>query len=182
MLILLSGCSGSGKNTIIKELLRRNPNLKFLKSCTTRAPRKGEDIYSYLSKDEFDNCIKQGKMVEYEEIHQNFYGLLKSVVDEVIDSHDKNIHFIKDVGVLGQINLSHYLKDKVKVLSIFITVPKRELVKRLTERGEKEIELRLSRMEFEMGYINNFDEVINNINLEKTLTRIEKLIAKALKQ
>lgn len=179
MLILLAGCSGSGKNTIIKELLKRNSNLKFLKSCTTRKKRFNEnDEYVFLSKEEFDKKLKNDEMFEHEEIHQNFYGLTKKVLEEIATSNENNQHYIKDIGVLGHINLLRFFKGKVPVLSIFLTAPKKELIRRLKERGEKEIDLRLSRMEFEMGYVRNFDVVINNVHLEKTVARIEKLINK----
>lgn len=180
MLILISGCSGSGKNTIIQELLKRNSNIKFLKSCTTRKkrPSEGKEAYIYLSKDEFDQKLKNDEIFEHEEIHQNFYGLLKSSLDEVVECDKNDQHFVKDIGVLGQINLVRALKNKVNVLSIFLTVPRKELIRRLTVRGEKDIDLRLSRMEFEMGYINNFDVTINNIDIEKTTKRVEKLINK----
>lgn len=180
MLILISGSSGSGKNTIISQLMKRNPKIKFLKSCTTRKRRdiEKDSNYIHLSKEEFDKKLVAGEIFEYEEIHRNFYGMLNSSLDEVVQKHAEGVHFAKDIGVLGQINLARALKDKVPVLSIFLTVPKSELIKRLKERGEKEIDLRLSRMEFEVGYSGNFDVVIRNVDLEKTLTRIEKLIAK----
>lgn len=178
MLLLISGCSGSGKNTIIKKLMERNENIKFLKSCTTRSPRPGEDSYIYLTKEEFDTKLKNNEIFEYEEIHQNFYGTLNSSLEEVENSHDSGIHFAKDIGVLGQINMARALKGKTPVLSIFLTVPKKELIKRLEARGEKQIDLRLSRMEFEMGYLDNFDVVIRNLDIDKTVTRIEKLIKK----
>lgn len=183
MLILIAGSSGSGKNTIIQELISRNPNIKFLKSCTTRKKRPNEhdESYIYLSKEEFDKKLKQGEMFEHEEIHQNFYGLLKSSLEEVIKNDKNDIHFIKDIGVLGQISLTRALKGQTDVISIFLIVPKAELVKRLKERGEKNIDLRLARMEFEMGYISNFDERIRNLDKEKTVARIEKLIAKRKK-
>lgn len=180
MLILISGCSGSGKNTIIQELLKRYNNIKFLKSCTTRKkrPNENKDAYIYISKEEFDQKLKNDEIMEHEEIHQNFYGLLKSSINEVIEFDKKDQHYVKDVGVLGQINLVRALKNKVNVLSIYLKVPRKELIRRLTLRGERDIDLRLSRMEFEMGYINNFDVIINNIDIEKTTTRIEKLIKK----
>lgn len=183
MLIIISGSSGSGKNTIIKELMKRNKNLSFLKSCTTRKKRKGEaeDSYIFLTKENFDKMLKSGEICEHEEIHQNFYGLSKSSLDEVVASDSDNHHFIKDVGVLGQKNLVRVLKDKVNVLSIFLTVPKEELIKRLQIRGEPDIDLRISRMEFEESYKGNFDEIINNIDINKTTEKIEKLIKKAEK-
>lgn len=184
MLILISGCSGAGKNTIIQEIIKKNNNIKFLKSCTTRKKRPNEtpDTYIYLTKDQFDEKLKKGEMFENEEIHQNFYGLLNFSLEEVIKEDKKNIHYIKDIGVLGQINLVRALKNKTPVLSIFLKVPRAELIRRLKERGEKDIDLRLSRMEFEYGYLDNFDEIINNVSIEKTVIRVEKLIAKYKKK
>ena len=181
MLILISGSSGAGKNTIIDHLMQRNDNIRLLQSCTTRKRRKNEkeNAYIYLSKEEFDEKLKNGEIFENEEIHQNFYGILNSSLQEVLKEASKNIHYIKDVGVLGQINLSRELKKKkIPVLTIFIQVPRAQLIERLKNRGEKNIDLRLSRMEFETGYIDNFDEIVKNVDLEKTLTRIEKIINK----
>ncbi|MDD2227772.1 MAG: AAA family ATPase [Clostridia bacterium] len=180
MLIIISGFSGSGKNTVINELIKRNENLSFLKSCTTRKkrPNENKDAYIFLCKKTFDKMLEKGDISEYEEIHQNFYGIAKSSLDEVVSCDKEKKHFIKDVGVLGQISLTRILKDKVKTLSIFLTAPKKELIKRLTLRGEPDIDLRLSRMEFEENYKGNFDIVINNANLNKTIKIIEKLIKK----
>ncbi|MBR5012857.1 MAG: guanylate kinase, partial [Clostridia bacterium] len=79
MLILISGCSGAGKNTVIQAITGKNNNIKFLQSCTTRQHRPNErpDTYQYLTKEEFDHLVKTDQMFEYEEIHQNFYGLTK---------------------------------------------------------------------------------------------------------
>lgn len=134
-----------------------------------------QNPYLYLTKEEFEDKIKNGEMFEYEEIHENFYGMLKSSVDEI---KKKENHFIKDIGVLGQINLKRALKSKVEVLSIFLTAPKEELIKRLKARGDHDIDLRMSRMEFELGYAKNYDYVIENNNLDKTIKKIEALIKK----
>lgn len=183
MLVLLSGCSGAGKNTVIQALTNKNKNIKFLQSCTTRKPRPHEpkDIYQFVSKQQFDDMQKNGEIFEYEEIHQNFYGITKSSLAQIVEDDKKGIHYIKDIGVLGQINLSRALKNKVAVVSIFLEVPHEELISRLQKRGEKDIDLRLSRMEFEMGYINNFDEIILNVNIKDTVTRIENIIEKKTK-
>lgn len=184
MLIILSGCSGVGKNTVIKELLKRNEKtLKFLKTCTTRPPRTGEDRqngpYHYLSKEEFDKKIKNDEFFEHEEIHKNFYGTLKqSILNIIANEYD----YIKDVGVLGQINLKRELNQKAKVLSIFLTAPKKVLIERLKNRGEADIDLRLSRMDFELSYIHNYDFVIENIHLDKTVKKIEKLVLRTKKR
>ena len=179
MLIMISGSAGVGKNTVITHLLESNSKIQLLRTCTTRPPRHTDadmhNPYIYLSREEFEEKIKNGELLEHEEIHNNFYGMLKESLTNVIDNDN---HFIKDIGVLGQKNIKEYLKDKAMVLSIFLTAPKDELIKRLKERGDHDIDLRISRMEFEMSYSKNFDVVIQNIDLKKTLKEIEKLIKK----
>ena len=179
MLIIVSGSAGVGKNTVITKLLEKYENIHLFKTCTTRQPRStdGEmhNPYIYLTREEFDEKIKNGELFEHEEIHQNFYGVLNSSLDAVITD---NCHYIKDIGVLGQKNIKEALKNKATVLSIFLTAPKEELIKRLKARGDHDIDLRISRMEFELSYAKNYDVVINNVDLAKTLKEIEKLIKK----
>ncbi len=180
MLILLSGCSGSGKNTIINLLLERNPNLKYLQSCTSRAKEQRDDqthAYIHLSKEEFEEKIKANELFEHEEIHGNYYGLLSETINNVISS---NNNYIKDIGVLGQKNMAARLANKVKVISIFLDVPKNELINRLTNRGEKkeEIEKRMERFEFERAHRPNYNLIIQNDNPDKTVQIIENLINK----
>ena len=179
MLIIVSGSAGVGKNTVITHLLEKNQNLKLLQTCTTRRPRSTDEAmhnpYIYLTKDEFEEKLKNGELFEHEEIHENYYGMLNSSLEEVTTS---NNHFIKDVGVLGQKNIKNALKNKAVVLSIFLTAPKDELIKRLKARGDHDIDLRISRMEFELTYSKNYDAVIQNLDLEKTIKEVEKLIKK----
>ena len=179
MLIIVSGSAGVGKNTVITKLLERYPNIKLMQTCTTRPPRNTDGAmhypYIYVSREDFENKIKNGELYEHEEIHQNFYGVLNSSLEEVVK---REFHFIKDIGVLGQTRLTQALKNKAEVLSIFLTAPKEELIRRLKERGDHDIDLRISRMEFELSYAKNYDYVIENLNLEKTLKKIETLIKK----
>ena len=156
MLILISGSSGAGKNTIIDHLMQRNDNIRLLQSCTTRKRRKNEkeNAYIYLSKEEFDEKLKNGEIFENEEIHQNFYGILNSSLQEVLKEASKNIHYIKDVGVLGQINLSRELKKKkIPVLTIFIQVPRAQLIERLKkENRHQEIPDELKKLTDKYAY------------------------------
>ena len=179
MLIIVSGSAGVGKNTVITELLEKREDLKLLQTCTTRRPRSTDEAmhnpYIYLTKEEFEKKLRNGELFEHEEIHENFYGMLNSSLEEVAKS---NCHYIKDVGVLGQKNIKSALKGKAVVLSIFLTAPKDELIKRLKARGDHDIDLRISRMEFELAYSKNYDAVIENLELEKTLKEVEKLIKK----
>ena len=180
MLIILSGSSGVGKNTVINALLEKNSNLKLLKTCTTRPPRLGEIEspycpYYFLTKEEFDKKNKNDEFAEVEEVHRTFRGMLKSSLDEIAEN---KCNYIKDIGVLGQANLKRLLEGKAMVLSIFLTAPKEVLIERLKGRGEMDIDLRMSRTEFEESYKENYDLVIENIVLEKTLKKIESAILK----
>lgn len=179
MLIIVSGSAGVGKNTIITSILENHSNIKLMQTCTTRAPRNTDgdmhNPYIYVSREDFENKIKNDELFEHEEIHNNFYGVLKSSLKEV---EKRECHYIKDIGVLGQINLKRALKNKVEVVSIFLTAPKEELIKRLKNRGDHDIDLRISRMEFELSYAKNYDYVVENINLEKAIKKVESIIKK----
>ena len=183
MLIIISGSAGVGKNTIISALLEKHDNIKLLKTCTTRQPISTDEAihspYIYLTREKFEEKIKNGELFEHEEIHKNFYGMLNSSLAAVAKD---SCHYIKDIGVLGQKSIKQALKGKAKVLSIFLTAPKEELIKRLKARGDHDIDLRISRMEFELSYSKNYDAVIENINIDKTLKEVEKLIKKFEKQ
>ena len=177
MLILISGCSGAGKNTVINHLIERNKKLKFLKSCTTR-PKENRDFendcYIFLSKEEFQKKIENNEFFEYEEIHGNYYGILKSSIDDLLSGNN----YIKDIGVLGQKNMVERLGNKVKINSIFLDVPKQELIRRLKLRGEKNIDKRMERFEFESAHRPNYNLIIQNDNLDKTIEIIERILNK----
>jgi guanylate kinase len=159
--------------------LKRNSNLKFLLSCTTRQEIREEEKerspYIRMSKEEFENKIKAGEFFEFEEIHGNYYGILKSSITEIKTS---NFDFVKDLGVLGHKSIIERLGDKIKIVSIFLDVPKKVLIKRLKLRGEgeQEIEKRMGRFDFEISYRPNYDLIIPNDNLEKTIKIIEGII------
>ena len=99
MLIIVSGSAGVGKNTVITEILKKHQNVALMKTCTTRPPRStDEDMqspYIYLSRQEFENKIKNGELFEHEEIHQNFYGVLNASLDEIAK---QQVHYIKGIG------------------------------------------------------------------------------------
>lgn len=176
MFIILSGPSGSGKNTVINELLKRNPNLRYLMTCTTRESRPEEvsrSPYINLNKEQFEEKIKNGEFYEFEEIHGNYYGTLKSTIADLISGQND---YIKDLGVLGQKEMVSRLGNKTKIISIFLDVSKKELIKRLKLRGEKDIEKRMTRFDFEISYRPNYNLIIPNDNLEKTVQIIENLL------
>lgn len=177
MFVILSGSSGAGKNTIIKFLLEKNKNFKIFKTCSTRGKRPEElenNAYYHLTREEFENKIKNGDFFEFEEIHGNLYGTLNETIDLI---RKNDFHYIKDIGVEGQISFKKRLPKDVKIVSIFLKVPKEELIRRLKERGEKEIEKRMERFDYENSLIHNFDYVIENETIDGTIKEIEKIIA-----
>jgi len=177
--IIFSAPSGSGKTTIVKHLLEKNPDLGFSISASTRDKRgrteeNGKDYY-FLTPEEFKKRIDNNEFVEWEEVYEgNFYGTLKSEVQRVWDS-GKNVVF--DVDVKGGLNLKKYFGDKA--LAIFVKVPSIDVLKeRLNDRGTEtpeSLSRRLFKAKFEMSFCDKFDVVLVNENLEKSLSEAQQL-------
>ena len=178
MLVILSGVSGAGKDTIKKELIKRMEEVISLPSYTSRNPREGEEEgiqYHFISRDEFENKIKNDEFYEYDLHHENYYGTSKKLMNEKIES-GKII--VKDIEVNGTENLIKILKNDIKLVSIFLKVDEAELRKRLEIRGDSEenINLRLSRLKYEESKIGLYDYVIKNDDFEKTVDIITTII------
>ena len=170
MLIVISGSSGSGKNTVIHEIQKHRPDVKIMKSCTTRKKRdKNDDAYYFLSEEEFKQKILNNEFFEFEEVHKGiYYGILKSSVENVIG---KDV-YMKDVDVKGSVKLKETLGEDAKL--VYLDVPKEILRERILKRGESEesANLRLSRYEFEKGYADEYDLIISNESIEQTAKKI----------
>ena len=180
MLVLLSGVSGAGKDTIKKELIKRMNNVVSMPSYTDRQPREGEvngEIYNFITTEEFERRIKENEFYEYSVHHEHYYGTSKKILNEATQS-GKII--VKDIEVNGTENLLKLFKDNMDMVTIFLRVPKDELRRRLEHRIEKaslkEIELRLNRFDYEESKIGIYDYVIKNDDLEKTVQIIMTII------
>ena len=180
MLVILSGVAGAGKDTIIKELTKRNKNICTVPAFTTRSPR-ADDIpgvsYNFVTKEEFEKLIENGDIYEYDIHHNNYYGTSKKMINEKA----KDGIVIKDIDVNGTEKLKVLLKDMgIKVVTIFLRVPKEELKRRLENRIDKlsheEITLRLNRFDYEESKMNIYDYVMKNDDLEKALEIIQTII------
>jgi guanylate kinase len=177
--IIFSAPSGSGKTTIVRHLLEKNPDLGFSISASTRDKRgrteaHGKDYY-FLTPEEFKKKIDNKEFVEWEEVYEgNFYGTLKSEVDRIWKK-GKNVIF--DVDVKGGINLKNYFGDKA--LAIFVKVPSMEVLKeRLHDRGtesEESLSRRLFKANFEMTFQDKFDKVLINEDLDHSLQQAQLL-------
>ena len=180
MLVILSGVSGAGKDTIKKELIKRMENVISLPSFTSRLPRVGEEEgvqYHFITKDEFKKRIKNGEFYEFDIHHENYYGTSRKLMNEKIQS-GKII--VKDIEVNGTENLIKTLGNETKLVTIFLKVDKEELKRRLINRGdnlsEADMMLRLGRLEYEESKTNLYDYVIKNDDLEKTVQVIMTII------
>ena len=180
MLVLLSGVSGAGKDTVKQELIKRNKNVESLPSYTDRAPRNNDIpgvTYNFVTTQEFERMIEQGELYEYSKHHEHYYGTSKKLLNEKINN---GTIIVKDIEVNGVENLLKILKNDLEIVTIFLKVPKEELRKRLEAREDKqspeEIELRLNRLEYEESKIGIYDYVIKNNNLEKTVNIIMEII------
>lgn len=183
MLVILSGVAGAGKDTIKKEIVKRMENVKSIPSLTTRAPREGDipgQTYIFLSKEEFEAKIKNDEIYEYDIHHNHYYGTSKKILNE----KSKKCTIIKDIDVNGTEKLKEILTD-IKIVTIYLRVPKEELKRRLENRIDKpsegEIILRLNRFDYEESRIGLYDYVLKNDDLEKTVDIIEKIIEHEMK-
>ena len=178
MLVILSGVAGAGKDTIKKAIMQRMNNVKSIPSYTTRPPRPGDvpgETYIFLSKEEFEEKIRNEEIYEYDIHHNHYYGTSKKILNE----KSKEFTIIKDIDVNGTEKLKSTLKD-IKIVTIYLRVPKEELRRRLENRIDKpsegEIILRLNRFDYEESRIGMYDYVLKNDDLEKTVDIIQTII------
>ena len=188
-LIILSAPSGTGKTSICKELIKRNPKWKFSISATTRESRpeekEGKD-YIFVSNEKFDHLVKFGDLLEWEWVHGNRYGTLLEPLEKALD---KKQTLILDIDVKGSINVMEEFEDDV--ISIFVEPPGLDpaeqletLQQRLENRGDESstlIKQRIKRFELEREYKENFSHHFINDDFTKTTDKIEKTIKKELK-
>ncbi|MFJ1328674.1 guanylate kinase [Capnocytophaga canimorsus] len=174
-LIIFSAPSGSGKTTIVRELLKHSElNLSFSISTTSRLPRgqekNGVDYY-FVSVEEFKTKIAAGDFLEWEEVYtDNFYGTTRAEIER-LSNLGKNI--LLDIDVFGGINVKKQFGTRA--LSLFIQPPnieelRRRLENRQTETAEK-INMRIAKASTEMAQAHHFDKIIINDALEDAVAQ-----------
>ena len=178
MLVILSGVSGAGKDTIKKELLKRMEDVVTLPSFTSRERRPIEEEgvqYHFITKEAFEEKIKKGDFYEYDVHHGNYYGTSRELLNEKIE---QGKIIVKDIEVNGTENLIKLLGRDTRIVTIFLKVGKEELKRRLFERGDnaQDIELRLSRLDYEESKLKLYDYVLKNDDFEKTVQIIMTII------
>jgi len=175
--IVLSAPSGGGKTTIAKKLVNKHPDLVISVSATTRGKRRREKEgidYFFLSNKKFEQLVKNNEFIEHEEVHGNYYGTLRSIVEKHI-SDGKTVVF--DIDVKGALHIKEMYP---KAILIFIKAPsmdvlRNRLVNRKSESREA-IKRRLERLPLEYNMSDKFDYTIINHNLDNSVKEIEKII------
>lgn len=176
ILTVVSGFSGAGKGTIVKELVKKY-GYGLSISATSRQPREGEEHgreYFFLTREEFQCMIKDGQLIEWAEYVGNYYGTPREYVEKQL-AEGKDV--ILEIEVQGAFNVKKLFED---ALLIFVTPPTaEELKKRLVSRGtetEEVINRRLSRAYEEADYMSRYDYIVVNDKLDECVEDMHKLI------
>lgn len=176
ILVVISGFSGAGKGTIMKELIHRYDYFLSV-SATTRTPRTGEEDgkdYYFHTKEEFQQMIDNGELVEWAEYVGNYYGTPKKYVEEQL-ANGRDV--LLEIEMQGGMLVKEQFPD---ALLIFISPPSAKVLKeRLTGRGTEspeEIEKRLLRAVEEVKYMKEYDYIIVNDVLEDAINKVNDLI------
>jgi guanylate kinase len=180
LLIVISGPSGVGKDTLIKRLLELDPHLRYSVSCTTRAPRPGESDgvdYSFVSRERFQDLIDKGAFLEHATYNGNEYGTLAERVErERSAGHD----VVLKIEVKGAEQVRAKVRD---AMFIFVAPPSvDELVKRQMKRNtetSQDMEARREIATREMEYATRYDHVVVNDQLERAVAEILAIIGQA---
>lgn len=181
-LYIISGFSGCGKGTILKEVLSRNPNLQIAISTTTRSPRfPNEAGYFFVTKSEFENQILAGDFLEYTQYNENYYG---TSIKSIQDIWDQSKTAIVEINPTGFLSLKKMFSDPalgVEVVSVFITTPTAEqlyaqLVGRNSENAES-LRRRLAEAVKECDLAESYDHILVNHNVDRAAGIIDRFIS-----
>lgn len=180
-IIVISAPSGCGKSTIIGKILDKNEfDLTFSVSATNRNPRPGEEhgvSYYFLSTEEFQDAVTNGRFIEWEEVYPGrYYGTLASEVDRLVEE-GRNV--ILDIDVKGALNVKRLYGESAR--TIFIEPPTiDELRRRLEGRGTdtpERIATRVARAQFELSLAPEFDTRVINDDLDAAVAETEAIIS-----
>lgn len=200
-LFVISGCSGVGKGTVLKEFMARNSKDFMLSvSCTTRKPRTGEVDgvnYFFLTREEFEQAVEQDKFLEHAQFAGNFYGTKKKFIKQ---KFEEGLNIILEIETQGALQVKQKMPEAVL---IFIAPPGVnigsddslnstdidvhgglvELEKRLRGRNtedEETIQRRLAEAKIELERSKQYDYVVVNDDLERAICEIEEITRKEL--
>ena len=177
ILVVVSGFSGAGKGTLMKELLKRYDNYALSISATTRAPREGETDgkeYFFVTKEQFEKMRDERKLIEYAQYVNNYYGTPKEYVEQKM-AEGKDV--ILEIEIQGALKVKKRFPD---ALLLFVTPPSaEELRRRLVGRGTETLEVinaRLARAAEEASGMEAYDYLLINDDLDRCGEEMHQLI------
>ena len=177
LLLVVSAPSGGGKGTILGELFKRNSNLVLSVSATTRNPRPGEEHgkqYYFVGREEFEEMIRGGKVLEYAEYVGNYYGTPKLPVENWL-SQGKDV--VLEIEVQGGAQIKRLMPDCV---SVFIVPPSMSILeKRLRDRGtenDETVRRRLETARQELTQAKDYDYIVINDRLEDAVDDLQAIL------
>jgi guanylate kinase len=180
LVVVISGPSGVGKDTIIKRLLQLDPRLKYSISATTRPPRPGEradENYTFLPREEFENMIKVGQFLEHATYNGNLYGTLRERVEQ---GRAEGRDMVLKIDVQGAEQVRRQMPDAIL---IFVVAPSDEELRHRQERrgseSAQDLESRRKIAEREMGRATDYDHVVTNDDVDRAAHEILDLIRRA---
>jgi guanylate kinase len=182
-LIMIAAPSGCGKTTIAKAILANHPEMLFSVSATTRPKRnsevEGKDHF-FLTKEKFEEYLRNGDLAEWEEIYGNYYGTLKSEIDRALRQGHMMLF---DIDVKGALSIrKHFQNDSIL---IFIKPPSMEVLKkRLESRNTENLETlkrRLERVPMELEQGQHFEYQVVNDDLQKAINEVDEIIQTKIK-
>jgi len=177
LLIVISGFAGSGKGTVVKQILADRPDRCSLStSVTTRSPRPGEEegvAYFFRTKEEFERMIERSELIEYARYVDNYYGTPKAWVEQKMK---EGIDVILEIEIQGAMNIKKMYPDAIL---IFLMPPGAdELQRRLVGRGTEDaatVRARLARACEEAEGIGNYDYLVVNDEVQACADRIGQI-------
>ena len=176
-IIILSGPSGVGKGTVLREVMSRNPELRFSISATTRPIRPSETDgvnYYFITKERFEEMIANDELLEHVSYAGNYYGTPEKPINEAID---KGISVILEIEVQGALQV---MRRRPDALSVFIAPPSyEELERRLTGRGDTAPEIAAERLKialWECEQAKQYQYIIVNDTVEQAAKQMEAIL------
>lgn len=176
VLTVISGFSGAGKGTVVKQLLQEY-DYGLSISATTRSPREGEQDgreYFFKTKEEFEKMIREHQLIEYAQYVGNYYGTPK---EYVVQQLEQGKDVILEIEMQGALRVREILPE---VNLIFLTPPTvDELERRLVSRGTETAEVireRMARAKEESAYMKEYDYVVINDDLDECVENVHQLI------
>ena len=176
-LLVISGLSAAGKGTIASELVKRFDNFALSISVTTRERRENEKEgvnYFFVSKEKFDDMIKNGELIEYAKYVDNYYGTPRKYVEDKLNA---GINVILEIEMQGALQIKKIYKDAILVF--FMPKSAKEQRRRLIARGREskdEIEMRVKQALVDAEYAKHYDYVLVNEDIEDSVKDMQDIV------